>query len=238
MVTQSLRRRAAPDLILKFAKLEAGGLWRRLCQIWGAGHPPALDFEDVRPPDSAAIVRAIELCRAVSPDFLVNHGYRTYCFASAIARKYALTFDQEVVFIASVLHDLGLTNHAKGSESFEIRGARAAKSHVLESGIERPRAELIHEAIALHSSVGIADKGTNEVRLVHFGAGVDVIGFRSEDISKKLRRAIVAQYPRVQFKQEFVSLLEQEVANDNSCHIAGHMALGFAGKIKGAPFDE
>ncbi|NOX49728.1 MAG: hypothetical protein GXP16_04225 [Gammaproteobacteria bacterium] len=238
MVTQSLKRQATPDLILRFAKLEAGGLWRRLCQSWGTGRPPALDFEDVCPPDSYAIVRAIELCRATSPEFLVNHGYRCYCFASAIANKYALTFDHEVVFIASILHDLGLTDHAKGLESFEIRGARAAKSHVLENGIEQTRAELIHEAIALHSSVGIADKGTNEVRLVHFGAGVDVIGFRSEEVSHNLRRAIVTQYPRVQFKQKFVALLEQEVADDQSCHIAGHMALGFAQKIKGAPFDE
>ena len=80
----------------------------------------------------------------------------------------------------------------------------------------------MHEAIALHAAVGKADKGSVEGKLVHFGAGVDVMGFRAEDISPSTREAIVNVWPRCNFKADFTHVLEEQVKAKPDCHIAGH----------------
>ena len=69
-------------------------------------------------------------------------------------------------------------------------------------------------------------------------SGLDVIGFRAEDISAVTREAIVNAYPRLGFKQAFAPLLKDQVERKPHCHIAGHYNLGFTGKINGAPFAE
>jgi len=176
---------------------------------------------------------------ACSAEFLVNHSIRTYCFGAAIARHLKLKADMEVLYLASIMHDLGLVDpHDKAEGSFEIVGADAAQDFLLKKDMDLTKADLVHEAIALHSAVGIADKREPEIALVHFGAGIDVIGFRAEDVSAQTREAIVNAYPRHQFKQKFTALVEAQVEAKPHCHIAGHYQLGFAGKIKGAPFPE
>jgi hypothetical protein len=75
-----------------------------------------------------------------------------------------------------------------------------------------------------------------EIALVHFGAGMDVVGFRAEDLAKETVRHIVEAYPRHGFKKAFSDVLEEEIRRKPGSHMAGHMGLGFARKIRSAPF--
>lgn len=238
-LTETLSRTPAPILISRFAKLEIAGLGRKIARAFGYNKPTHIPIDDIQIPDSKLAIQATELVDACSPEFLLNHSIRTYCFGVAIARHLQLKPDLELFYLASILHDLGLVHpHDKEEGSFEVVGANAARSFVMDNGLEERKADLVHEAIALHSAVGIADKREAEIALVHYGAGVDVIGFRAEDISPATRDAIVDAYPRLQFKENFAPLLTQQVEAKPTCHIAGHYHLGFAMKIKGAPFIE
>lgn len=98
--------------------------------------------------------------------------------------------------------------------------------------------DLVHEAIALHAAVGKASKMAPEIALVHFGAGMDVVGFRAEDLATDTVRHIVDAYPRHGFKKAFSEALEVEVRRKPSSHMAGHIGLGFLRKIQSAPFAE
>ena len=73
---------------------------------------------------------------------------------------------------------------------------------------------------------------------IHFGAGLDVIGFHAEDVSAATRRAIVEAWPRHAMKEAFAQRLEAEVAHKPGCHFRGHARLGFAMKVRQAPFAE
>ena len=86
--------------------------------------------------------------------------------------------------------------------------------------------------------MGIAGRNSDELALLHFGAGVDVIGYRVEDVAPATRSAIANAWPRLDFKREFTRVLEGQVARKPRCHIAGHMGLGFAKKLAAAPFPE
>jgi hypothetical protein len=113
------------------------------------------------------------------------------------------------------------------------RPAAGSEGH----GRVRP-ADLVHEAIALHAAVGKAAKMAPEIALVHFGAGMDVVGLRAEDLSTHTVRHVVEAYPRHGFKKAFSEVLEHEVRRKPLSHMAGHMGLGFSRRIQSAPFAE
>ncbi|MCA2223186.1 hypothetical protein [Nonomuraea aurantiaca] len=60
--------------------------------------------------------------------------------------------------LADVMHDLGLGTLAAGQARFEVEGADLAASVLTEHGIAAADVDRVWEAIALHSSVGIADR--------------------------------------------------------------------------------
>lgn len=237
-LTTELGRTPTPRLMWRFGCAETAALIRQVVRTAGYGRPTALDVSELPIPDSELASQATRLVKSVSPAFLFNHGVRVFLFAEAIGRHHKLHYDREVVYLAAVMHDLGLTPHVQGPRSFELEGAAVARRFLLKHGIAARRADLVHEAIALHAAVGKATQGASEIALVHFGAGMDVVGFRAEDIAADTVRQIVQAYPREGFKQAFTTLLADEVGRKPSSHMAGHMALGFARKIRLAPFSE
>ena len=82
-------------------------------------------------PDSPICLAAMQFAREHSPPFLFNHVMRAFAFGRAAGLQQGARFDPEMLFLGSVLHDLGLIEPFIGAERFEIDGANAAA----ESGI-------------------------------------------------------------------------------------------------------
>ena len=114
---------------------------------------------------------ATELCSPV----LVAHSERTYCFGAILAARDGLKMDRELLYIACLLHDLGLSEvHRDEPGSFEWVSAREARNFCSARGLSDAKADLVHDAVALHSSVGLANRREPEVAFVHYGAGLAV----------------------------------------------------------------
>src|SRR5579864_4728691 len=64
----------------------------------------------VRLVDSKIARLATELSRRVSPPYLFNHAVRTFLFGSLVGKSLGKKFDEEILYLACILHDLGLTN--------------------------------------------------------------------------------------------------------------------------------
>ena len=238
MLTTQLERTATPRLMWRFGCAEAMSAMRKLVRAVGYRRPTSLNVADMPIPDSALAEQATRLVRELSPRFLFNHGVRVFMFAEAIGRHNDLTFDREVVYLAAVMHDLGLVAQFNGTGSFEVEGAGVARRFLVDRGISERRADLVHEAIALHAAVGVASQMAPEIALVHFGAGMDVVGMRAEDVSSETVRRVVTAYPRLGFKQAFSEALEDEARRKPRSHMAGHVGLGFSRRIRQAPFAE
>ncbi len=236
MPTTRLTRTPAPTLAWRFARLELGSAARKLARTFGVNRPRQLSLDDLPIPDSGLARAATALVEKCEPPFLLHHSMRSYLFGAAVGRHLDRPFDAEVLYLAAIMHDLGLVPPYDDAGSFELNGARAARAWMEEQGAPSDRADLVHEAIALHSAVGIAGRMSPEIALLHFGAGVDVIGYRAEDVAGETRDAIVAAWPRLDFKRAFTALIEDQVARKPRCHIAGRMGLGFAKKLAAAPF--
>lgn len=238
-LTESLERIPKATLIPRLVRSEISSLVRKLVRAFGYRRPRTIPLDEIKIPDSDLAIKATQLVEQCSPPFLLNHSLRTYCFGVAIAKHLRLKPDLEVFYLAAIMHDLGLVPpYDRQQDSFEITGAVAARQFIIAQGEPTSKADLIHEAIALHSSVGIAHKREPEIALLHYGAGVDVIGFHNEDIAPNTLRDIVSSHPRLDFKEAFIRLLEEQVILKPQCHIAGPLALGFDDKIRKAPFTE
>jgi HD domain len=171
-------------------------------------------------PDSQIAREAATLvAKAHSPTF-INHVHRTWWFSEFIGRKRGMKYDREVVYLASLLHDLGLTDDHAGHDRFEVDGADAASALLHAHDYPKIKSDIVWDAIALHSSAGIADRREPEVALVHFGAHVDVMGLRMDEISPDLIADTLALYPRLGFTRAFQEALA-EVARKKP-----HTAIG------------
>ena len=68
----------------------------------------------VRLVDSEIARLATEVSRKQSPPYLFNHAVRTFLFGSLMGRATGQKFDEEVLYLACILHDLGLTERFEG----------------------------------------------------------------------------------------------------------------------------
>ncbi|AGY59732.1 HD domain-containing protein [Gloeobacter kilaueensis] len=158
---------------------------------------PHFAADDAPIPDSRLCRRALELVREVSPPCLCNHCLRTYRFGALIARRQGLQFDRELFFLGAVLHDLGLCERFDCGQRFEVDGADAARAFALQEGISSEKAEALWEAVALHTSLGIAVRKSPEAALVFLGASMDVFGLGLEELDPQAVERVLQAHPRL-----------------------------------------
>ena len=183
-------------------------------------------------PDSAIAQEAEKLATLLYTPIVLAHAQRTYCFGAVLAARDRLKLDRELFYIAALLHDLGLTEQYEADPgSFEWVGAKKAREFCIERGLSELKADLVHDAVALHTSFGIATSREPEVAMVHYGAGLDILGRRIDDVPKESLMTIVERYPRNGCKEHFVASLRRQSDLKPDSHIAGHVALGLPDRI-------
>lgn len=157
----------------------------------------------VRLVDSEVARMATDLTRSVSPPYLFNHAMRTFIFGSLVGRARGQKIDEEILYLACVLHDLGLTDRFEGDHPFEIEGAEAARRFLEEHGYDKNKVGIVWDGIAMHTSA-IGQFKQPEVALVGEGAGADVIEPDFSAIKKADIEDVVTAFPRLSFKNAFV----------------------------------
>lgn len=168
-----------------------GYVWRR----------PATVRTDLEFPSTPLAKVADELARGAEPDFMYNHSVRSYLFARVAAAARGLTagegYDDELLFLSCILHDVGLTTPADRGRRFEVDGAEAAVDLLRANGLETARAQIVWDAIALHTSAGIAEHRGSEVALTRAGIGLD-FGSDAELVPGELAERVRDRYPRLE----------------------------------------
>ena len=135
-------------------------------------------------PDSALSREAAATARACEPIEIFNHSLRAFFFAELIARAKGLAHDVEAVFVASILHDTGLSPaYMSQDRRFEVDSANLAREIAGRHGVERARADAIWDAVSLHDQGEIARWKSTEVMLVNAGVVADFGG--SLDLMKR-----------------------------------------------------
>ena len=207
----------------------------------GTRHQIDLALAGIPLPASRASRAAADLCAEVSSPALTGHCHRTYLWGALLAARDGISFDAELLHVASLLHDLGLTERFRPRgevQCFALAGAEEAERFGLLQGWPSPRAEALAEAICRHLNPRVDVASGAEAHLVRQGSGLDVAGLRFGEIAPATRSAVIERHPRLGFKTELGRLLSAEGEARPSSRIATLHKLGFGRKIATAPFAE
>lgn len=199
-------------------------------------------------PDSQLCRKATTLVEKVSPDFLRNHCLRTFIFGQQLGQHHQLTFDPELFYLSAIMHDLGLTETFNGTQRYEVVGADAARKFVCKHGLSDENAEVVWDAIALHTSLGIASRKRPEIALVHLGASLDIFGIGVDVLSAEVVHQIFEEYPRLGLTDALTQLLVSQInhnpqvvpftwlAEVGRCCIHGFECPSYHDLINNSPF--
>ena len=151
-------------------------------------------------PQSNVTVAALRHVQAIEAEPIFNHSVRTFLYARAAAAAAAEEeIDVEALFVACVFHDAGTAKRYDGSQRFEVEGADAAAAFLREHGWQRGRTDGVWEAIALHTSPGIAERRGPIARYTRLGVLVD-FGAASL-VDPRYVEAVEAEYPRLDIER-------------------------------------
>jgi hypothetical protein len=209
-----------------------------------------MDFAGIKVPDTALVRDAIDLSRSLLEPFLFNHVMRSWLFGILLSEAAVVAPDAELLAVAAILHDLGLTERYTAENRFEVDGANAAREFLKDRAISAQQTQVVWDAIALHTTPTLAFHKEPEVVMTHSGIAVDVLGAGLDRIPQEKQRAILTAFPRLAFKDEFKGCLSNVVrqkpmtAIDNILrdfgirYVEGFTPPNFADLIAGAPFSE
>lgn len=200
-------------------------------------------------PDTPLIDRAIDYARQRSEPYLFNHVVRSWLFAVRLSQIQAIENDAEVLAVGTLLHDITLNERFTGPRRFEVEGADLARDFAILNGLDKHRAQLVWDSVALNSTPSIGLFKEPEVALCTTGIGLDVIGWRHDTIPAQEMAAIVRQFPRLDMKRKmtscfcFIAERHPETTYDNFARdfgerfVTGYKAPSVVDLVLNAPFD-
>ena len=145
----------------------------------------------IKIPDSKIAREAAELVRQHESEMLFNHSVRVFVFGAMKGVRQNFKFDSELLYVASLFHDLGLVDaYHTDTKRFEVDGADAAREFLRSHGIPEPKADLVWEAIALHTTPGIPqfmrpEKSRLQTRVFSWTlSGLDMMSTRQSNATR------------------------------------------------------
>ncbi|MDQ7982088.1 HD domain-containing protein [Paraburkholderia sp. SARCC-3016] len=184
----------APDPIHRVAQIEPGG---------------------ISVPDSQLARDATRLVRESEGKLLFDHSMRVYYWAAMAGKRKGLAVDPELLYVASMFHDFGLTQRYQESHlRYEVDGANAARDFLRSHGVSEADSQTVWLAIALHTTNGVSPHLFPLAALVAEGANMDLVGAGYDDFTSTQRNAVESAYPHPRgFADEFMQSLYDSLAH-------------------------
>lgn len=164
-------------------------------------------------PDTRLARAMQEVAESSLPAPLLAHSIRTWIWGGMLAEIDRIEYDQELLYVAALLHDLGLApDHRPGPETgcFAVHGAAEARALVLGAGAADDFGARVADAIAAHFNVSVPLSWGAEAHLLHGGAHVDVVGRRLGEISPETVVRVLHREPRTGFTDSFAEAMRVE----------------------------
>jgi hypothetical protein len=222
------------------AELIRQGVLSRLAQVSARWERP-LPAELPDPPDSALAREAEARVRELSSPALYGHCLRTWAFAALFAQRDKVAHDAELLYLACVLHDLGLTDahdcRDADAQCFGVEGARAAHALVRERDADEQRARRVAEAISLHLNFIVPDRYGPEASLLSKGVTLDVAGWRMRQLPPDAVASVHDRWPRDGSGAALLAATKHQAEARPQSRAALLHRVGFADLVSANPLD-
>ena len=153
------------------------------------------------------------------PNYLLAHSVRAYCWGAAIAAGEGWTLDRQVLWIASLMHDFGLTRIPRNTMCFEVEGAEVARRFLEARGMSAASAERVAIAIILHMQPSVTLDDGVEAVLLDRATSLDVRGDGYELVDL-VRPRVMRDFPRRAFDRRFLNAITREAVIRPTCQSA------------------
>lgn len=212
--------------------------------------PPARIIAGVSVADTPLVRRAFDIARTHLDPYLFNHVMRSWLFATLIAEQKGDPYDAEVLAVSTLLHDIGLSEAFAGPLRFEVEGANVARELASGFDVDKRRAQLIWDSIALNSTPSICLYKEAEAALCVLGVGLDWGGWGYERLPAQHIARILEEFPRLAMKQRFAQAIcglcehRPETTYDNFArdfgtrYVHGYKPPSMVDSLSNAPFEE
>ena len=187
---------------------------------------------DVPHPATLAAATALEVCIAYSSPALVNHCRRSFVWAAAYAIDNGIAYDDELLYVSAMLHDIGLVREFDNvTVPFEEAGGHVAWVFGAGAGWPIERRQRAAEIVVRHmwDSVDVTEDA--EGFLLEVATGLDISGGNPGWWSPELRTDVVAQIPRLTLSQEFTACFRDQAARKPESTAGSAMRGGIVDRI-------
>lgn len=193
---------------------------------------------DVTSPQTPASIAALLVADRFCSPALLNHCLRSYLWAAKYGAAHGIVFDEELLYVSAMLHDLGLTDAFDSHRiDFEVAGGNLAWVFGVAAGWQAERAARAEEIIVLHMRPDVSAAEDPEAHLLQVATSWDVAGRRPEEFPDELRTAILARHPRQGFGGEFIASFEDQARRKPGSAAANSIASNGADRIRVNPLD-
>ncbi|PZG21612.1 HD domain-containing protein [Nonomuraea aridisoli] len=197
-----------------------------------------MKLDDLVIPDTPACRGAYEVAARYHTPSLLNHSVRAYLWAAAYAQANGIAFDAELLYVAAMLHDIGMAPEFDSrTVPFEEAGGHVAWAFCAGAGWSAERRVRASEVIIRHMWDEVPLAEDPEGHLLELSTGMDISGRRTDEIPAGVRREVLALHPRLDIAMEFAACISEQGTRKPDSFAGRFVRAGITERIARNPLD-
>lgn len=198
-----------------------------------------MHLRDIPLPATAAVTTAVEVVTRFSPPALVHHCRRSYVLAAALAAERGIAIDHELLFVATMLHDLGLeAPFDSHTLPFEYAGGDLAWVFAAGAGWPVERRERVGRIIVDHMRSDVDPAIDPEGQLLALATSLDISGCSPDLWPVELLAETVSAWPRLDLAARFTACFQDQAARKPDSAAGASVRSGIAARMATNPLDK
>ena len=199
---------------------------------------PITRLADVHVPTTLVAEHAAEAAAAWCSRSLMEHNHRSYLWAAARGTEMGLAFDEELLYVAAMFHDIGLVAaFDNATRSFDVAGGDVAWMFAAGAGWPPERRVRLGEVIVRHMWDSVDPAFDAEGHLLEVGTALDISGRDPDLWTPELRAEVLAAHPRLDLATEFLACFRDQAARKPDSSAAAAVRNGIDRRLAANPLD-
>lgn len=195
-------------------------------------------MKDLPTSHSAAARAAFTVAQHYASPSLLNHAQRSQLWAEAYAVVHGVDHDTELLYVAALLHDLGLEVAFDNHElPFEEAGGQVAWVFGVAAGWSPARCRRVSEIIVRHMWDDLDVATDPESWLLIRATSLDISGRYAAELPETLRAEVVTAIPRLSLASDFARCFEGQARRKPQSAAADAVRSGIAGRLAQNPLE-
>jgi hypothetical protein len=193
---------------------------------------------DLPLPDTTVAVAAKEVARAFHSPAFVHHCARSYAWSAALGTAEGTPFDAELLYVAAMLHDLGLVEPFDSHTApFEEAGGSVGWVFAAGAGWPPARRDRVRRVIVAHMADAVDRAEDPEGSLLARGTGVDISGRGVDLLPAPLLAEVLGRWPRLSLAVEFGGCFRDQAARKPEGAAGRAVRSGLFDRMAANPLD-